>query len=120
MTYVAVALLLGLVILVREPGHFLAAKAVGLPLARFPPGFGPALCSRTWGGTRCGLSAVPFGGDALLALPPLDGGKIVCDVHVRCRAGLARYSVPVSACGWLALMALMPYATIRDVCRSLA
>ena len=238
MTYVAVALLLGLVILVHELGHFLAAKAVGLPVARFSLGFGPVLWSRTWGGTRCCLSAVPFGGYVLLALagekdylalplwrriafslagpaaniffalccyaavyavspgehslagycvkplvwtlgtaqamlaaiprlfgharelsslvgivaeggrfvgasavrllvlggyisvslavfnllplPPLDGGKIVCDVLVRCRAGLARYYVPVSACGWLALIALMLYATIQDVCRFLA
>lgn len=238
MTYVAVALLLGLVILVHELGHFLAAKAVGLPVARFSLGLGPVLWSRTWGGTRCCLSAVPFGGYVLLALsgegqylalplwrrivfslagpaanflfalccyaavyavspgehslagycgrplawtlgtaqamlaaiprlfghaqelsslvgivaeggrfvgasaarllvlggyisvslavfnllplPPLDGGKIVCDVLVRCRAGLARYYVPVSACGWLALIALMLYATIQDVCRYLA
>lgn len=238
MTYVAVALLLGLVILIHELGHFLAAKAVGLPVARFSLGFGPVLCSRTWGGTRCCLSAVPFGGYVLLALagekdylalplwrriafslagpvanllfalccyavayavspgehslagycgrplawtlgtaqamlvaisrlfdhvqelsslvgivaeggrfigasasrlpvlggsisvslavfnllplPPLDGGKIVCDVLVCCRAGLARYYLPVSACGWLTLMALMLYATIQDVCRYLA
>ncbi len=237
-TYVAVALLLGLVILVHELGHFLAAKAVGLPVARFSLGFGPVVWSRTWGGTRCCLSAVPFGGYVLLALsreadylalplgrrilfslagpaanllfalgcyaayyvasapeptlagaclsplvwtaanvkamlaalgqlfgqaenlsslvgivaeggrfvgdsasrflmlggylsvslavcnllplPPLDGGKIVCDVLVRCRAGLARYYLPVTACGWLALIALMLYATVHDVWRVLA
>lgn len=65
MTYVVVAALLGLLVFVHELGHFLAAKAVGIPVARFSLGIGPVLVSRTVGGVRYCLSAVPFGGYVL-------------------------------------------------------
>jgi regulator of sigma E protease len=238
MAYFAVILLLGLVICIHELGHFLAAKALGLPVARFCLGLGPIVWGRTWRGTRYGLAAIPFGGYVLLdlagerdylalplgrrilfslagpaanlalafgcyavlygltagehtlagfvtqplawtannvravltaipklfahsdqlsslvgivaeggrfvggsaarfilfggylsvslavfnllPLPPLDGGKIVFDTLVRCRAGLGRYYVVSSACGWLALVGLMVYATVQDVWKYLA
>ncbi|WP_428569646.1 MAG: site-2 protease family protein [Solidesulfovibrio sp. DCME] len=238
MTYLAVVALLGALIFIHELGHFLAAKAAGLPVARFSLGLGPVLWSRVVGGTRLCLSAVPFGGYVLLKLagerdyltlplwrrivfclagpaanlafavgcygllyaltpvehslvgclaqplawtadtvqamlaaipklfghggqvsslvgivaeggrfvggslprlvllaaylsvslavfnllplPPLDGGKIVCDSLVAWRAGLARYYVPSTACGWLLLIGLVAYATVQDVWKALA
>lgn len=68
MSYVAVIALLGLVICIHELGHFLAAKAVGLPVARFSLGLGPVVASRRFGRTRYCLSAIPFGGYVLLDL----------------------------------------------------
>ncbi|UJX40438.1 site-2 protease family protein [Desulfovibrio sp. JY] len=68
MPYVAVIALLAILVFIHELGHFLAAKALGLPVARFSLGFGPVLWSRSFGGTRYCLSAVPLGGYVLLDL----------------------------------------------------
>jgi regulator of sigma E protease len=68
MQYGVVILLLGLLIFIHELGHFLAAKAWGLPVDRFSLGLGPVLWSRTLGGTRYCLSAIPFGGYVLLGV----------------------------------------------------
>lgn len=233
MGYAAVVVLLGVLIFVHELGHFLAAKALGLPVARFALGFGPVVASRMVGRTRYCLCAVPLGGYVLpdlpderayLALPlgkrllfslagplanvvfavacygalslampwpatlaglavkpflltgqtlsaivaglaglwhdpgnvssvvgivaegrrfaqadlvrygilaahlslslavfnllpvlPLDGGKMVFDVGVRLWDRLSRLYVPAAVGGWLALIALMLYATVQDV-----
>jgi regulator of sigma E protease len=66
--YLYVILLLGLLIFVHELGHFLAAKAWGLPVERFSLGLGPVLWSRRLGATRYCLSAIPFGGYVLLGV----------------------------------------------------
>jgi regulator of sigma E protease len=233
MQYCFVILLLGLLIFIHELGHFLAAKAWGLPVDRFSLGLGPVLWSRRLGGTSYCLSAIPFGGYVLLGvadekaylalplgrrvlfslagplanivfavgafgvlyflaagehtlagaltqpvrwtagtllaiataipellhhsenvssfvgivaeggrfvgvsaarfvmlgahlslslavfnllpLPPLDGGKIVFDTLSRVCSRLSRAYVPSVVCGWLALVALMLYATVQDV-----
>ncbi len=62
MSYLLTILLIGLLIFLHELGHLLAAKAVGIPVARFSIGFGPVL--RTWnvGGVDYCLSAIPLGG----------------------------------------------------------
>ena len=62
MSYLAVILVLGFLILVHEAGHFFAAKLVGIPVARFSIGFGRVLWSRTWRGTEYRLGLIPVGG----------------------------------------------------------
>lgn len=78
MNYLLVFLILGLLILVHEWGHFAAARLVGIPVARFSVGFGPKLWGFTRRGTDYWLSAVPLGGyvlpdvaddDAFLKIP---------------------------------------------------
>jgi regulator of sigma E protease len=69
MGYASVAALLGLLVFLHELGHFLAAKAVGIPVARFSLGIGPVLASRRIGGVRYCVSAIPFGGYVLPDLP---------------------------------------------------
>ncbi|KHK04459.1 site-2 protease family protein [Desulfovibrio sp. TomC] len=69
MSYAAVVALLGVLIFIHELGHFVAARLVGVPIARFALGFGPVVASRTVGGVRYCLCAVPLGGYVLPDLP---------------------------------------------------
>lgn len=64
--------ILGLLILIHELGHLLAAKWLGARASVFSIGFGHVLWSRSWRGTEYRLSAVPLGGFVLLddALDP--------------------------------------------------
>ena len=68
MAYLGAAVILGLVVLVHEMGHFAAARWSGVPVARFSVGFGPALWSRTRGRTEFRLAVFPLGGYVLLGL----------------------------------------------------
>lgn len=53
---------LGLLILIHELGHFLAARAGGIRVRTFSIGFGPKLLRIRRGETEYVLSAIPFGG----------------------------------------------------------
>ncbi len=57
-----VVILLGVMILVHELGHFWAALAVGIKVETFSIGFGPRLFGIRRGDTDFRVSAVPFGG----------------------------------------------------------
>lgn len=72
MTYLLTIILIGLLIFIHELGHLLAAKMVGIPIARFSIGFGPVLWSRRTGGVEYCLSLVPLGG---YVLPRIDDEK---------------------------------------------
>jgi regulator of sigma E protease len=58
----AAVVVLGLLILVHELGHFLVAKRSGVGVLKFSIGFGPKLFGRRVGGTEYVLSAIPLGG----------------------------------------------------------
>ncbi|MFA6450348.1 MAG: site-2 protease family protein [bacterium] len=68
MIYLISAICLGLLILIHEFGHFIAARASGIPVAVFSVGFGPAVIKWKRGDTEFRLSAVPFGGYVLPAI----------------------------------------------------
>ncbi len=53
---------LGLLILIHELGHFLAARAGGIRVRTFSIGFGPKLLRIRKGETDYALSVIPFGG----------------------------------------------------------
>lgn len=55
-------LILSILILVHELGHYIAAKAAGVKVEKFSLGFGPKLLSRKIGETEYMLCAIPFGG----------------------------------------------------------
>lgn len=55
-------LVLGLLILVHELGHFITAKLFGIKVLKFSLGFGPRVFSRQYGETEYLLSALPLGG----------------------------------------------------------
>ena len=61
---VYVSLLLGLLVIIHEGGHYLAARAFGVRVTEFMVGFpGPGLSIRH-GETRFGVTCVPLGGYA--------------------------------------------------------
>ena len=59
--------LLGLLIIVHEAGHFLAARWRGVRVERFSVGFGPKIWGFKRGDTEYLLSAIPFGGYVKMA-----------------------------------------------------
>jgi len=68
LTIGAFVVVLGVLILVHELGHFLAARAVGVGVPRFSIGFGPPTpLSFRWGETEFVVSWVPFGGYVKMA-----------------------------------------------------
>lgn len=66
LTTIAAIVVFGLVVLVHEAGHFLAARRVGMWVEEFSIGFGPALWSRVKNGTRYSIRLLPLGGYNLL------------------------------------------------------
>ena len=63
--YVLIAiLLLGILVVAHEFGHFMAARLTGIEVMEFAVGFGPKLLSRTSRktGTKFSLRAIPLGG----------------------------------------------------------
>ena len=58
---------LGLLVVVHEFGHFIAAKAVGVRVEKFSIGFGPVIFGRQFGETAFCVSLLPLGGFVKLA-----------------------------------------------------
>jgi regulator of sigma E protease len=82
LTLVAFIVVIGILILVHEAGHFFAAKAVGIQVLRFSLGFGPPLLKAKRGETEYWLCAIPLGGYVKMAgleeegiAGELEGGK---------------------------------------------
>ena len=67
LSWLAPILVFGLVVLVHELGHFMAAKWLGVYAPRFSIGFGPALWRRRFGETEYVLAALPLGGFVRMA-----------------------------------------------------
>ena len=67
LSWLAPILVFGLVVLVHELGHFMAAKWLGVYAPRFSIGFGPALWRRRFGETEYILAALPLGGYVRMA-----------------------------------------------------
>ena len=65
MSYLLVFAVIQVLILLHEAGHFWAARAVGIRIARFSVGVGPRLWGFRRGGTEYVLAAVPLGGYVL-------------------------------------------------------
>lgn len=67
LSLVALLVVLSVLILVHEFGHFFAAKWVGIQVPRFSLGFGKRLAGFHWGETEFVLSAIPLGGYVKMA-----------------------------------------------------
>ena len=66
-TVAVTVLAFGLLIVIHELGHYLAARASGMRVERFSIGFGPVVWSRRRGDTEWAISAVPLGGYVKIA-----------------------------------------------------
>src|SRR5262244_726857 len=75
---IGVALVLGIIILVHEWGHFIVARLCGVRVDVFSIGFGPRLFGWKKGDTDYRVSALPLGGYVRMAgqdLSDVDSGK---------------------------------------------
>src|SRR5690242_3168341 len=63
----AVVVVLGVMILIHELGHFMAAKYFGVRVLTFSLGFGPRLFGYKYGDTDYRVSALPLGGYVKMA-----------------------------------------------------
>jgi len=59
--------ILGLLIVIHECGHFIAARRQGIMVEKFYLGFGPVVYKRKRGETEYGISMIPLGGYVKLA-----------------------------------------------------
>ncbi|MGD0914761.1 MAG: site-2 protease family protein [Terracidiphilus sp.] len=59
---VAFIVLVGIMVVVHEAGHFIVAKLCGVRVEAFSIGFGPRLFGFTWGETEYKVCLLPFGG----------------------------------------------------------
>ena len=66
-TIISTAIVLGIMILVHEWGHFVAARAFGVRVDIFSIGFGPRIWGRKRGDTDYRVSALPLGGYVKMA-----------------------------------------------------
>ena len=66
MSILIAILVFGLIILIREFGHFLLAKKCGIGVVEFSIGMGPRLCSFVKGETRYSIKILPFGGSCMM------------------------------------------------------
>lgn len=97
---VSVLLVLGVLVLVHEFGHYLVAKLCGVRVEVFSVGFGTRLFGFKWGDTDYRVSALPLGGYVKMAgeLPgterPDDPGDL--NVHPRWQRVLIAIAGPVA------------------------
>jgi regulator of sigma E protease len=66
-TLLAFIVVAGVIILVHEVGHFIAARLTGMRVERFSIGFPPRMVSKTIGKTEFVLSWIPLGGYVKIA-----------------------------------------------------
>ncbi|MCB5231070.1 MAG: RIP metalloprotease RseP [Candidatus Cloacimonas sp.] len=62
MFIIGVLIAIGILVLVHESGHFLAARFFGITVEKFSIGFGPHLFSFQKGDTKFSISLIPLGG----------------------------------------------------------
>ncbi len=61
-TVLAFLVVIVVLVLVHELGHFVVAKLAGITVQEFGVGFPPRIASVTWRGTRYSVNAIPLGG----------------------------------------------------------
>ncbi len=66
MNIIVAILILGIIVIVHELGHFLLAKKNGITVTEFSVGMGPRLASFVKNGTRYSLKLLPIGGSCMM------------------------------------------------------
>ena len=67
MNFLIFIIVLSILVIVHEWGHFIAAKTLGVKVQKFSMGFGPKLFSRVYKGTEFMVCAIPLGGFVKMA-----------------------------------------------------
>lgn len=67
LTILSFVVVIGVIILVHEWGHFIAARLTGIRVETFSIGFGPALWKRRVGATELRVAWIPLGGYVKMA-----------------------------------------------------
>jgi regulator of sigma E protease len=67
MALIVFIIILSILIMVHEWGHFITAKKCGVKVEQFSLGFGPKLFSRVWDNTEFCLCLIPLGGYVKMA-----------------------------------------------------
>ena len=62
LSIIGAIIVLGVLIIVHELGHFGVARALGFRVDEFAVGFGPRIFSKERGGIRYSLRLLPLGG----------------------------------------------------------
>jgi regulator of sigma E protease len=65
--FFAIVFVFGILVLIHELGHFLAAKWMGVRVEKFSIGFPPRIFSKKIGETEFSISAIPLGGYVKMA-----------------------------------------------------
>lgn len=73
MTLLLFLIILSILILVHEGGHFLAAKKAGIKVEEFGFGYPPRIWAKKIGETEYSINAIPFGGFVRLFGDPAEG-----------------------------------------------
>src|SRR5687767_14934544 len=68
MSYLLIFCTVSFLIILHELGHLLAAKRLGIPIARFSVGLGPKVWGFKMGETEYWLSMIPCGGYVMPAM----------------------------------------------------
>jgi regulator of sigma E protease len=66
MNIIVAILILGVIVIIHELGHFLLAKTNGITVTEFSVGMGPRIASFVRKGTRYSLKLFPFGGSCMM------------------------------------------------------
>lgn len=66
MSIVIAIIILSIIIIIHELGHFLLARKNGIAVTEFSVGMGPRLLSTEKGGTKYSLRLLPFGGSCMM------------------------------------------------------
>lgn len=66
MNIIVAILILGVIVIIHELGHFLLAKTNGITVTEFSVGMGPRIASFVRRGTRYSLKLFPFGGSCIM------------------------------------------------------
>ncbi|MBP1755455.1 MAG: hypothetical protein H6Q59_1853 [Firmicutes bacterium] len=93
MNIIVAILILGVIVIIHELGHFLLAKRNGITVTEFSVGMGPRIASFVRKGTRYSLKLLPFGGSCMM----LGEDETVDDEGAFNKKGVwARFSVIVA------------------------
>ncbi|MCR4338150.1 MAG: RIP metalloprotease RseP [Candidatus Omnitrophica bacterium] len=67
MSFLTFIVILSILVIVHEWGHYISAKSVGVKVEKFSVGFGPKLFSKMHDGTEFMVCAIPLGGYVKMA-----------------------------------------------------